>query len=302
MSKLDLSKDDKAAVEGMKAEAKAQGFESPFEDVDTAPPAEPEKKAEESKVEVKPEDKTQDPPADPDKKPRQSRAPLSEMRENIKKGFEEKYSAKITELTTALEELKKKTEVMPVSDEEYKTELAKTAEELNLTPEELEKMTGPMRKVFEGKMKEFETMKQEFDTIRKEKEDAKVLEEQAESFKSEFQEDALPLIKEKYPNASQEMIDKAKGELEELAFSEKYADSTLDHIFLKESKAFEKVLFSPKQKGFESDTSFEGDLDTEEEKDIFSAAAPKTYGDVMKQDKALKKFEEGLADTSFSRK
>lgn len=306
MSKLDLSKDDKAAIEGMKKEAEAQGFESPFTEDTVTPPAETEKKAEETKVEVKPEDKKEekkDPPEPNDKKTRQSRAPLSEIRENIKKGLEEKYEAKLKDLETELETFRKKEEKKdaPISDEEYKAEVAKIAKELNLTEDELEKMTAPVRKVFEAKMKDFETKMQDFDTIKKERDETKLIEEQSEQFNSEFKEDALPLIKEKYPNATPEMIEKAKGELEELAFSEKYSNATLDHIFLKESKNFEKVLFSPKVKGFESDSSFEGN-ESENDTDIFSQPKPQTYADVIKQDKKNRAFEEGLADSRFSRK
>ena len=59
-------------------------------------------------------------------------------------------------------------------------------------------------------------------------------------------------VTKQFPNATQEQLDQAKERMAELARSEKYLDKEMDYILYKERESFEKILFSPKQRTFES--------------------------------------------------
>ena len=59
-------------------------------------------------------------------------------------------------------------------------------------------------------------------------------------------------VKTQFPNASEEQLTAAKEKMDELAHSEKYHNVEMDYILFKEKETFDKILFSPKQKTFES--------------------------------------------------
>ena len=59
-------------------------------------------------------------------------------------------------------------------------------------------------------------------------------------------------VKTQFPNASEEQVTAAKEKMDELAHSEKYHNVDMDYILFKERETFDKILFSPKQKTFES--------------------------------------------------
>ncbi len=73
--------------------------------------------------------------------------------------------------------------------------------------------------------------------------------ESNQRFDSEWSE--LP-IKDQFPNASAEQIEKAQEKMDEFVQSEKYVDAEMDYILFKEKAAFDQILFSPKQKTFEA--------------------------------------------------
>ena len=75
--------------------------------------------------------------------------------------------------------------------------------------------------------------------------------EQQEIFNEEWGDIELNL-KTQFPNASVEQIAKARGKMKELAYKAENLDKEMDYILYKEKKSFDELLFSPKQKTFES--------------------------------------------------
>lgn len=70
-------------------------------------------------------------------------------------------------------------------------------------------------------------------------------------FNQEFLNDAVPQLKNMFPNATPEQLEKAKVELEALATTSKYLDKTLDYISFKERDSLAEI-FAGDRKGPES--------------------------------------------------
>lgn len=75
--------------------------------------------------------------------------------------------------------------------------------------------------------------------------------EQRQIFQTEWN-GVLPSLKEQFPNATDEQLSKAQAKMDELSHNEDYHDKDMDYIIFKEKTEFDKLLFSPKQKTFES--------------------------------------------------
>lgn len=92
--------------------------------------------------------------------------------------------------------------------------------------------------------------------------------EAVELFNQEYLNDAVPQLKTMFPNATQEQLEKAKGEMEKLATTSKYLDKSLDFIAFKERQALAEIFAGsrkgpengrPSQKGNTSYTSSDFD-------------------------------------------
>lgn len=75
---------------------------------------------------------------------------------------------------------------------------------------------------------------------------------EADVFKKEWTEEALPAFKKDHPDATTEQIEDVRTKLEELAFTPEYARYPLDAIVLKEAKLFEDILALPRKATAES--------------------------------------------------
>lgn len=75
--------------------------------------------------------------------------------------------------------------------------------------------------------------------------------EAKEFFNKEFLEDAVPQLKNLFPNATQAQLEQAKAEMEALATTTKYLDKSLDYIAFKERDALADI-FAGERKGPES--------------------------------------------------
>jgi hypothetical protein len=298
----DVQKTDKEQthVDEMRAESKELGFKSPFDDLDEGKKAdETAKPDKEESEESKPEDGKK-----PDES-RQPRVPTSErkerspshlsdrIREGVEKKLGEKYDKELNDLRIQLAEAKKGN-LTPAENKELEADIDATAKALNVKPEQLREIVKLSRKSFETELKTLQDKVAKYESKTQDDEIA----EQEEIFNSEWEE-VTPSIQEQFPNASKEQLAKAQDHMDELAHSEKYQNYDLDYILFKEKAAFEKILFSPKKKGFESGATPERNLD-EDEPEVFSGKAPKSVSDFEKMDKATKAFEESLPDTRFS--
>ena len=292
---------EKEQIDVMKAEAKEAGIKSPFDEID-----EPEKKPDET---GKP-DKEESPESKPegDKKPdesRQSRVPTSErkerstshlsdkIREGLEKKLGEKYDKELSDLRTQLAEAKKGN-LTPQENKELDADIETTAKSLNVKPDQLREIVKLSRKSFEKELKDLQDKVSKYESRTQDDEVA----EQEEIFNGEWDE-VMPSLKEQYPNATKEQLEKAYDQMDELAHSEKYQNYDLDYILFKEKSAFEKVLFSPKKKGFESGSTPEHNAE-EGDEEMFTGKAPKSYSDFEKMERTTKNFEESLPDTRFS--
>lgn len=291
MTDIQNNASEDQVIEAMKAEEKDAGIPSTFPEDEPTPKAD-EPTAPEVKPEVTPEVK---PEAKPDETTRQSRAPL---RERIREGVEAKVKAQYDEkLAEAIAEYKKGNPLAP-NTSDIEADIKATAAELGVDEEQVRKIVMLARKGHEDKIKELETNLSEKDKKEKELQDEKEAADQEKIFNTEWKELA-PAIKEKFPNASPEQLAKAEELMDEFAFTDKYHSVDLDYILHKEAPAFEKVLFSPKVKGFESSSTPEADLENEDADPFSKPFDPKSYKDVEKMDKKMKSFEESLPDDRF---
>lgn len=295
----DTSTKSDQAIEKMKSEAKDLGFKSPF---DTETDSKATEKADE-KVEKKEDAKvpTEEIPDDSNKTQKPSRAPLKEFKERIAKGIEDKlterFGKEITELKTQLDEARKgKLDKAETSD--LKESIKNLSKELNIDEEQLEKLTKLSRLGLEEKLTDMETRLKKYETTTESEDEEKIISEQKDIFKDEWNgiEDS---VKGKYPNASREQLEKAYEAMEDLAHTEKYVNADLDYIMFKEAEQFEKILFSPRQRGFERQNTVSDDVE-DGDTDIFNTSKPATYKDVEKMIKNTNKFEESQSDSRYS--
>lgn len=283
----------------LNAEAKENGFKPVFEDDEkpAIPPKAEDK--EEGELDMTDDKKTTVTPEDNN---RQSRAPLRETRERIRQGlevkFEEKYGKEITSLKDTIEKMKKG-DLSNTEISDLKGDIKALAKELNIDETHLEKITLLSRKGIDDELTTLKGKLSKYEQLEQAKEEDITLQEQEEIFNDEWN-DVAPSLKEKFPNASREQLEKAQIHMDELAHSDKYHEYDLDYILFKESKEFEKILFSPKKKGFESTSTPEGDLESEEDDLFTNPKTPQTMNDLLKLERKTKKFEEGLPDTRFT--
>lgn len=125
-------------------------------------------------------------------------------------------------------------------------EIAKLAEEKEIDPEVLKRIIDVARKGVETSPED-KSLLEEVKVMRQERADR----EQQDIFDSEWNQ-VLPSLQKEFPNASEEQMSKAKGQLDELSHSEKYHDMDIDYVVFKEKEALGKTLFSPKKATFES--------------------------------------------------
>ena len=296
-----IKESNDAALDQMKNEAKDLGLKSPFREETTTT------KVEEKQTEVispKEESKEKTEVSEDKNVSQKSRAPFRELKEQIREGAEKRAEAKfapmIDELKAQIEQLKKG-DLSKVETADLKESIKNLSSELNIKEDHLEKIIKVSRQGLEEELSTLKSKLQEKESKVNEDSEEKIVEEQLEIFNTEWTE-VESSLKEKYPNATKDQLAQAKEKMQELAYTDKYVDSEMDYILFKEQQEFEKTLFSPKQKGFESASTHEGDIDDgTEENDMFSTTTrPMSYKDVEKMDRKTQQFEESLPDSRFS--
>lgn len=175
----------------------------------------------------------------------------TKLREELQSDFDQKLEK--------LKEEMSKTAPNETKTDDLEEEVAKLAKDLDFDPDKIKKIIEVARKGMELSAEDKLTLQ----NIKEQKE----VQEQEKIFNEEWQ--TLPL-KEQFPNASKEQLDKAKETMDELAHSEKYHDMDMDYILFKEKDKFSEILFSPKQKTFESGKL----VPTSEENDEFPEFNP----------------------------
>ncbi len=162
--------------------------------------------------------------------------------EQEKKIAELSKIANLAEGSKKLEEaVKKYAEKHGVEEEIAREEVQKVKDILDLTSDREEK---PQKK-------------ENISTISED--DRKILEEAQEIkaeklFLQEFDDVAMPQIKDLFPNASPSKMAEAKEELQKLACTNQYLDKSLDYIVFKEKETFSKI-FAPDRVGPEGGRS-----------------------------------------------
>lgn len=100
---------------------------------------------------------------------------------------------------------------------------------------------------FQSKNVMSEEDKKTFDSIKQQR----FVESQEKIFNTQWDK-TIGEIKKSYPNATPEQITKARSEMDALAHSKQHHTHEMEYILFKEKQKFDKILFSPKQKTFES--------------------------------------------------
>lgn len=250
-----MAKEDEAGAEATRKEMESLGIQpndlEVVEPDETIPAETPEENPEEPST---PEEvSVEEPETPPERVARPSAKPIippdqyKEVKENLRKELQTDFDKKLEEMRAEFAKAKPNDEKVENLDETI-TELAK---ELELDPEKTRRLVEAARKGIEALTPEDKKLLEDFkaDKARRETEDQE--REQNQQFETEFAA-ILPDLKKQYPNASEEQLKNVKDKIDELAHSEKYAQTDLDYVIFKEKEEIGKVLFSPKKATFEA--------------------------------------------------
>ncbi len=196
------------------------------------------------------------------------KSPVKEVKDEYK-GIIDQKDKDIAELKGKLEKYETETKGDKPNEEKLSDladDIKAAAEKLGLKPDALAEIVNLARKGLE-------IPKDKLAFIDKANQEAADRQE-VEHFKGEWG-DLLPAIKEQYPTATQEQLDKAFAEMEKLArhTSEEYAKYELPYILFKHQQDFAKILFTPKKKGGESSASRSADEQSDDSE--YKALDPK---------------------------
>lgn len=242
-------------------------FGEPELDEEAAPTTETPTEPDESEV----EEPTTEEVSNTDEKPFDFKAYKKELREELQSD----YDKKIEELKQEYEK-NKPDETVTTNLEE---EITKLATEKELDPEVL-------KGIIEIARKGTETLTADQKKTLADFESAKFDMEQKDIFETEWK-NALPELKRQYPNATDEQLEKAKTQLDELSHSEKYHEMDMDYILFKETESLGKTLFSPKKATFESARPVTFDENSDEFPDFDPHMSPAQFERFEKKREAM---------------
>ena len=160
----------------------------------------------------------------------------SRLREELQSDFDQK-------LEKLKSEMGKKTPDETKS-EDLEDDVKALAKELDFDEAKVRRIIEVSRKGLQLSAEDKQAL-EDFKSTKSERE----AKEQETIFNEEWS--TLP-VKNQFPNASEDQIKAAKEKMDELAHSEKYHNVDMDYILFKERETFDKILFSPKMKTFES--------------------------------------------------
>lgn len=205
-------------------------------------PKEEVKPADEKTDETKPAPTTEE--STDDKKP--ERFDFKEYKKTLRSEMQKDYDDKLAKL----EEEYKKGKPNEVKTEDLEADIEALSKELDFDKEKT-------KRIIEVARKGLEISPEDREYIAKAKEREKQLLDREEElnqekiFNSEW-EDTLKSLKTQFPNATDEQLKVARDQMEELAFNEDNHLKEMDYILFKNKKIFDDILFSPKQKTFET--------------------------------------------------
>ena len=244
-------------------------------------PVEPEEKTT-VEPEVKPEEveTKEDEPKEVSVKedkidPKEYKSYKQTLREELQSDFDQKLE-KLKEEMSKSKPNETKSEVL---EEDVKA----LAKELDFDEAKTKRIIEVARKGLELSAEDKQAL-EEFKNFKTEREEK----QQEEIFNEEW--NTLP-IKDQFPNASKEQLDKAKEIMDELSHSEKYHKMDMDYILFKEREKFNEALFSPRMKTFESGRLTSKDEESDELPDFNPDWTP---AQVEKYEKQLSRISENL--------
>ena len=246
-----MNEAEKAAFDAVQAEKASLGIPNdpatmPVEVKEEPKPEVTEEKPKEEEVVVEPEkevedDEESDEETDDDESEvtRPKRISISEHKE---------MKAKLRdEIKTLKDKLASKD--TPVEEKlDMESEIEKLSKTLNFDKEKTKAIIETARKGLDKKVEALSPEdKAELETLKAKN----FMAEQESIFNGEWGQ-VLPSLKAQYPNATEEQIQLAKAEMDKLSHSKDHNQHELDYILFKNKDTFGKILFSPKQKTFES--------------------------------------------------
>ena len=247
-----MNEDEQYAKETADEKAELGIVDEPkAEEVVVVEPKEEKETPEEKTEEPKPAPIKEDEEEEEDKKPFNFKEYKKTLREELQKDFD----AKLEKLR---EENGKKAPEEKTTDD-LEADIEALSKELDFDKDKTRKLIEVARKGLEMSPADKEML----ETLKARDEER----EQQDIFNSEWSS-LTKTLKAQFPNATDEQIQVAKEQMEELAFTENYHEKELDYVLFKEKAIFDKILFSPKQKTFET-----GRVHETHETEILSATA-----------------------------
>ena len=172
-------------------------------------------------------------------------APMDSIKE-----LKSSYKAQIKALEAKLEEaMSSKGKEEAISD--INKFIEEKASKLGLNPEILKELSEINDKVFENKYGDKIKKIDEYEQSKQANEDQKFKSEQEQIFNTEWNA-TKPVIEERFKNISPEQAEKAKALMDKLSHSREYHLLPMEEIFNAKSKEFEKILYTPNGKAFET--------------------------------------------------
>ena len=213
--------------------------EEPTKPEEVEPKVEPEKEETEEDEEPEAEkDKTFE------RQPKQ--VPIKEYKE-LKKQLQADFDEKLAKMREEMANTKPD----EIKAEDLEADITALAQELDFDKEKVRKIVETARKGLvmspedRALLADMKTYKAEIEA----RKESDLMKEQEGIFNEEWRNVGLEKV---YPNASDEQKALAKAEMDKLAHSEKYHKLDLAEILQIKKADFDKLLFSPKQKTFES--------------------------------------------------
>jgi hypothetical protein len=171
---------------------------------------------------------------------------FKEYKENLKVELQKDFDQKLENMRKELTKGKPDEEKV----EDLEAEIESLAKELDFDPSKVRRIIQVARKGLDND-KNKEALSPEDKKVLEEFKQQKFMNEQKEIFDTQWNT-VIGDIKKSFPNATDEQIKTAQKEMDKLCHTEKYHTYDMDAILFKEKAKFDKILFSPKQKTFES--------------------------------------------------
>lgn len=200
----------------------------------------------------------------------------------LKRGFKDRIGELETELAT-YKDPSKRQEARSEAKADIEKLIAEEATKLGVKPEVLKALVNITTTALGDKLGKIDEVSSHLEKTR----EKEAWQQDQEVFNSEWTK-TESRFKEMYPNATPEQISAAKAKMDELAHSRKYHRYEMDYILFKEKAFFDKTLFSPKKKTFESASTAPNASEEFDEGDVdFSKLSdnPPTPGELERMEK-----------------